>query len=85
MSTEVGTCSNHAACLSFVGTICLFSLQATSQQSTGAKVCVALINNRTTELLSTDRMTARLVKAVADKKRSAVAMAFTLVTLWLRV
>ena len=58
----------------YLSTVCLFSLQATPQQSAGAKVCVAVINNHTTELLSPDRMTARLVKAVTDKKLSTVAM-----------
>ena len=58
----------------YLATVCLFSLQATPQQSAGAKVCVAVINNHTTELLSPDRMTARLVKAVTDKKLSTVAM-----------
>jgi hypothetical protein len=52
---------------------CLLPPQATSQDS-GTKVCVAVVNNHTAELLSPDRMTARLVKALSDKKHSAVPM-----------
>lgn len=55
-------------------TISLFSLRATPQQAAVAKVCVAVINNHTTELLAPDRMTARLARAVTDKKLLAVAM-----------
>ena len=58
----------------YLATVCLVPSHATSQQAAGAKVCVAVINNHTTDLLSPDRMTARLVKAVTDKKVSAVAM-----------
>lgn len=54
--------------------VCLAPFQATSQELSGAKVCVAVVNNHTAELLSPDRMTVRLVKAVSDKKLSAVAM-----------
>ena len=59
--------------------ICLVSVQASSQElsaqpGSGAKVCVAVVNNYSAELLSADRMTARLVKAINDKKLSAVAM-----------
>lgn len=54
--------------------ICLISLQAMSQEAAQAKVCVTLVNNHTAELLSQDRMTARLVKAVSDKRLSVVAM-----------
>jgi hypothetical protein len=53
---------------------CLAPLQATSQELSGAKVCVAVVNNHTAELLSPGRMTVRLLKAVSDKKLSAVAM-----------
>src|SRR5215469_6422280 len=45
-----------------------------AQPGSGAKVCVAIVNNHTAELLDQDHMTARLVKALADKKLSAVAM-----------
>lgn len=48
--------------------------EAAPQESSAAKICVAVVNNHTTEPLSPDRMTARLVKAVNDKKLSAVAM-----------
>jgi hypothetical protein len=58
--------------------VCLFPLQATSQQSehTGseAKVCVAIVSNRTATSLLEERMTARLAKAISDKKFSAVAI-----------
>lgn len=59
--------------------ISLLSIHAISQElsaqpGAGAKVCVAIVNNQTSELLDQDRMTARLVKALADKKLSAVAM-----------
>jgi uncharacterized protein GlcG (DUF336 family) len=54
--------------------VCLAPFQATSQKLSGAKVCVAVVNNHTAELLTPDRMTVRLVKAVSDKKLSAVAM-----------
>lgn len=37
-------------------------------------MCVAVINNHTAELLAPDRMTARLARAVTDKKLLAVAM-----------
>jgi hypothetical protein len=75
MKAEVRTCAcQYGFSIICLGTVCLLSLQATSQQSACAKVCVADINNYTTELLSPARMTARLVKAVADKKLSAVAM-----------
>ena len=60
--------------LLFSITVWLFPLQARSQELSGVKICVAVVNNYTAELLSTDRMTARLVKAVSDKKVSAVAM-----------
>jgi hypothetical protein len=63
------TCS-----LIFLATVCLLSLPSRSQRSERPKLCVALVNNRTTELLSPDRMTARLVKAATNKKLSAVAM-----------
>jgi hypothetical protein len=53
---------------------CPFRSQAAAQQSAPLKACVAVINNHTAELLSPDRMTARLVKAVTDKKLSAVVM-----------
>jgi hypothetical protein len=43
-------------------------------QVSGMKVCVAIVNNHTAEVLSPDRMTARLTNAVNDKKHSAVAM-----------
>ncbi len=45
-----------------------------SQPGSGAKVCVAVVNNHSPELLDQDRMTARLVKALADKKLSPVLM-----------
>ncbi len=48
--------------------------QEVSAQPSGAKLCVAVVNNRSPELLDQDRMTARLVKALADKKLSAVTM-----------
>lgn len=59
--------------------ISLLSIHAISQElsaqpGSGAKVCVAIVNNQTAELLDQDRMTARLVKALADKKFSALAM-----------
>jgi hypothetical protein len=54
--------------------VCLAPFQATSQELSRAKVCVAVVNNHTAELLSPDRMTVRLVKAVSDKKLSVVAM-----------
>ena len=59
--------------------ISLVSIPASSQElsaqpGSGAKVCVAIVNNHTAELLDQDHMTARLVKALADKKLSAVAM-----------
>lgn len=60
-------------CFAFSVTACLFPIQAMSQASE-MKVCVAVVNNHTAELLSPDRMTARLVKAVIDKKHSAAAM-----------
>lgn len=58
----------------FSVTVCLFPSPARSQESSGAKVCVAIVNNYTAELLSSERMTARLLKAVTAKKLSAVAM-----------
>jgi hypothetical protein len=59
--------------------ISLLSIHAISQElsaqpESGAKVCVAIVNNQTAERLDQDRMTARLVKALADKKLSPVAM-----------
>lgn len=59
--------------------VCLVSPKAKSQElsaqpGSGAKVCVAVVNNHTAELLSPDRMTTRLVKAVGDKRFIAVAM-----------
>src|SRR5215469_16814754 len=50
------------------------SQELSAQPGSGAKVCVAIVNNHTAELLDQDRMTARLVKALADKKLPAVAM-----------
>lgn len=58
----------------YMAAVFLFSSSATSQLPAGTKVCVAVISNHTADLLSPDLMTARLVKAVADKKLSAVAM-----------
>src|SRR5690348_8158305 len=63
----------YGFCFAFSVSACLFPLQAMSQVS-GMKICVAVVNNHTAELLSPDRMTARLAKAVNDKKHSAVAM-----------
>ncbi len=50
------------------------SQELSAQPGSGAKVCVAVVNNHSPELLDQDRMTARLVKALADKKLSAVTM-----------
>lgn len=63
----------YGFCLAISVSACLFPFQAMSQVS-GIKVCVAVVNNHTAELLSPDRMTARLAKAVSDKKHSAVPM-----------
>jgi hypothetical protein len=63
----------YSFCVAFSVSACLFPFQAMSQVS-GMKVCVAVVNNHTAELLFPDRMTARLVKAVNDKKHSAVPM-----------
>ena len=48
--------------------------ELSAQPGSGTKVCVAVINNHTAELLSPERMTTRLVKALGDKKFTAVAM-----------
>ena len=48
--------------------------EVSAQPGSGAKVCVAVVNNHSPELLDQDRMTARLVKALADKKLSPVLM-----------
>ena len=59
--------------------ISLLSIRASSQElsaqpGSGAKVCVALVNNHSAELLDQDRMTARLVRAIAEKKLTVEAM-----------
>lgn len=59
--------------------ISLLTVQANSQElsaqpGSGAKVCVAIVNNQTAEPLDRDRMTVRLVKAIGDKKLSVMAM-----------
>ena len=65
--------TRYSFCLAFAVSACLFPFQAMSQVS-GMKVCVAVVNNHSAELLSPDRMTSRLVQAVSDKKHSAVPM-----------
>jgi hypothetical protein len=49
--------------------------ELSSQTGTGAKVCVAVVNNRTAKSMDPDRMTVRLVRAITDKKKlTAIAM-----------
>jgi hypothetical protein len=50
------------------------SQELSAQSGSGAKVCVAVVSNRTSTSLSEDRMTARLVRGASDKKITAVAL-----------
>jgi hypothetical protein len=48
--------------------------QLSSQPSSGGRVCVAVINNRTAKSLFVERMTERLVRDLTESKIKAVAM-----------
>ena len=70
-------------CSSFLPFIFLFLLASTllawsqelsSQPGSGAKVCVAEVNNRTGKSLFVERMTERLVRGLIEGKLAALAM-----------
>ena len=48
--------------------------EVSAQPGSGAKVCVAIISNRTTTALLEERMAARLAKEISDKKLSGMAL-----------
>ena len=52
----------------------IWSQQLSTQPGSGAKVCVAEVNNRSPKSLSVERMTERLVRNLIADKLAAVAM-----------
>ena len=48
--------------------------ELSAQTGSGAKVCVAVVNNHTTQSLDPDRMTARLVRTITDNKKKLTAI-----------
>jgi hypothetical protein len=52
----------------------LSAQELSAQPGSGSKVCVAVVTNQTAEPLDQDRMTARLVHALTDKKLTVTAL-----------
>ena len=55
-------------------TLLAWSQELSSQPGSGAKVCVAEVNNRTGKSLFVERMTERLVRGLIEGKLAALAM-----------
>ena len=60
--------------LLLVSTSFVWSQELSSQPGSGAKVCVAEVNNRTGKSLFVERMTERLVRGLSESKLIAVVM-----------
>jgi hypothetical protein len=71
-------CSSFLCFISFIfllaSTSLAWSQELSSQPGSGAKVCVAEVNNRTGKSLFVERMTERLVRGLIEGKLAALAM-----------